>query len=253
MFARRNEEVKAYTAGQIHPRGCIRRLTPLLGPIEFTNATRCVIVETLQQSVLRRSVSTKSGAFFLLSSSMLFSSFHMLFIERIFLFFLSPTTTRSLFSTLASNPPSRRHFSPFRDTSGISWRSFERSLFNALHERTWRSSNAWNLARNNRTRDEGRRRPFQPMMGGKLATVLDNFSPWQNEKSRNGGCRRRKGRREREKKVKSSLTEGNLIVSRYRVCRERCSARCSSSSRNKRARVRIVVVSTSRIYRETRR
>lgn len=172
----------------------------------------------------------------------------MLFIERIFLFFLSPTTTRSLFSTLASNPPSRRHFSPFRDTSGISWRSFERSLFNALHERTWRSSNAWNLARN-----KGRRRPFQPMMGGKLATVLDNFSPWQNEKSRNGGCRRRKGRREREKKVKSSLTEGNLIVSRYRVCRERCSARCSSSSRNKRARVRIVVVSTSRIYRETRR
>lgn len=177
----------------------------------------------------------------------------MLFIERIFLFFLSPTTTRSLFSTLASNPPSRRHFSPFRDTTGISWRSFERSLFNALHERTWRSSNAWNLARNNGTRDEGRRRPFQPMMGGKLATVLDNFSPWQNEKSRNGGCRRRKGRREREKKVKSSLTEGNLIVSRYRVCRERCSARCSSSSRNKRARVRIVVVSTSRIYRETRR
>lgn len=28
----------------------------------------------------------------------------MLFIERIFLSFLSPTTTRSLFSTLASNP-----------------------------------------------------------------------------------------------------------------------------------------------------
>ncbi|KAK1123942.1 hypothetical protein K0M31_006972 [Melipona bicolor] len=32
----------AHTLGQIHPRGCIRELTPLLGPIEFTRMRRRV-------------------------------------------------------------------------------------------------------------------------------------------------------------------------------------------------------------------
>lgn len=189
----------------------------------------------------------------------------MLLVERAYYTFFFFLEQRHVLSILASTSSSfYLLLSPFHENTWnllAKGRSFERSSFDALHLLTlhvsWRSRNApikvdvepgtmeRGLEREIVSTDDGRK------MGRNWRRSSTTF---RRGKMKNPVMRKREKREGREKRLKSSLTGGEFNrIAIQRVCRERCSACCSSSSRNKRARVRIIVVSTSRIYRETRR